>query len=493
MYCKPHYNQLFKSKGNYDEGFGQKPHRNLWSSKNSSEPMRHNKTPEKQAVVVDSSLSNFHRTPTACQDQRDTSSLLDENKKPSSKISVVWPPTSDLPKRSFTIEEELKLVKPSWPPKEGSDPEDHRPNQVLPSETQNGTLENHEAQESTCSTDNTRQSEKDLVEVMAKEATSDSHLESCGDSTGIDFEVRCKAAQALEGSESGGTEAIKGKENRASEVIKAIGDEAKETIEGKGNGATEAVEGNKSGALEAVDGKNNVAVEAIQGTTDRERESEEVTVVERQQKEEMEISGHDRQTEHGDGEREQRGQRKERNNDDEAEAGKVATMDEVGSTLNPNTNNNNSNYDDDGQILPNSPDDTLKRQKAEWMPSTVLHTARREDTSVPAGAKHTAARGHPSHAADSSALGNEAGGELHTSGYGLPSDSQYDESAALPLSCLAPDDLLDFGTGYATDSQGCDASLWLEEEVEVDDDDGLTVEERIKKNRYYDDDDSSDC
>uniref|UniRef100_A0A8C9ZY71 LIM zinc-binding domain-containing protein n=1 Tax=Sander lucioperca TaxID=283035 RepID=A0A8C9ZY71_SANLU len=34
MYCKPHYTQLFKSKGNYDEGFGQKPHKELWNSKN---------------------------------------------------------------------------------------------------------------------------------------------------------------------------------------------------------------------------------------------------------------------------------------------------------------------------------------------------------------------------------------------------------------------------------------------------------------------------
>uniref|UniRef100_A0AAX7VV06 LIM zinc-binding domain-containing protein n=1 Tax=Astatotilapia calliptera TaxID=8154 RepID=A0AAX7VV06_ASTCA len=34
MYCKPHYKQLFKSKGNYDEGFGQKPHKELWNNKN---------------------------------------------------------------------------------------------------------------------------------------------------------------------------------------------------------------------------------------------------------------------------------------------------------------------------------------------------------------------------------------------------------------------------------------------------------------------------
>uniref|UniRef100_A0A8C7EEP0 LIM zinc-binding domain-containing protein n=1 Tax=Nothoprocta perdicaria TaxID=30464 RepID=A0A8C7EEP0_NOTPE len=33
IYCKPHFNQLFKAKGNYDEGFGHKQHKELWGSK----------------------------------------------------------------------------------------------------------------------------------------------------------------------------------------------------------------------------------------------------------------------------------------------------------------------------------------------------------------------------------------------------------------------------------------------------------------------------
>ncbi|XP_068193750.1 LIM domain-containing protein 2 [Antennarius striatus] len=31
FYCKPHFKQLFKSKGNYDEGFGRKQHKELWN------------------------------------------------------------------------------------------------------------------------------------------------------------------------------------------------------------------------------------------------------------------------------------------------------------------------------------------------------------------------------------------------------------------------------------------------------------------------------
>lgn len=33
FYCKPHFQQLFKSKGNYDEGFGRKQHKELWAAK----------------------------------------------------------------------------------------------------------------------------------------------------------------------------------------------------------------------------------------------------------------------------------------------------------------------------------------------------------------------------------------------------------------------------------------------------------------------------
>uniref|UniRef100_A0A803V7U8 STE20 related adaptor alpha n=1 Tax=Ficedula albicollis TaxID=59894 RepID=A0A803V7U8_FICAL len=33
FYCKPHFQQLFKSKGNYDEGFGRRQHKELWVHK----------------------------------------------------------------------------------------------------------------------------------------------------------------------------------------------------------------------------------------------------------------------------------------------------------------------------------------------------------------------------------------------------------------------------------------------------------------------------
>lgn len=481
MYCKPHYNQLFKSKGNYDEGFGQKPHKDLWSSKNSAEQTRQDMSPEKKAT--DSSLSNPQRM-SVSQDQRDTNPQPDENKKPSTKISVVWPPQSDSPKRSFTIEEELKLVKPSWPPREGCAPEYHQPNQVPAAGAQNGTLENHKVQEGECSTENGGQPEEAPLEVVAEELVSDSHTESSGGTAGIDFEVRRRAAEAIEGKHDGEMEAT----------------------DGKDDGGTEAIEGEDDGSMKAIEGKDHGASESADMMLER---SEEETGAEGRQKEEVGISGRDRQTECGDGEWERCGQRGEGNND--VEAAKVTLMDEAGSALNPNANNNNSNYDDDDdQTLPGGDDpfsrlaEDEREEESEWMPSEVLRLARREDAFVPAAAKSAGAAGHPLHGADYPDVGNEASelristssfledilAGLGTSGSGLLSDLRCDTLEAPPPSSSAPDDLLDFGAGDATNAKGHGASLWPEEEVD-DDDDDLTVEERIKKNRYYDDNDDS--
>lgn len=33
IYCKVHFKQLFKKKGNYDEGFGREQHKSKWAKK----------------------------------------------------------------------------------------------------------------------------------------------------------------------------------------------------------------------------------------------------------------------------------------------------------------------------------------------------------------------------------------------------------------------------------------------------------------------------
>uniref|UniRef100_A0A8C0G5K2 LIM zinc-binding domain-containing protein n=1 Tax=Chelonoidis abingdonii TaxID=106734 RepID=A0A8C0G5K2_CHEAB len=48
-YCKPHFKQLFKSKGNYDEGFGHKQHKELWSSKDQTSSVGNRRVPHSRS------------------------------------------------------------------------------------------------------------------------------------------------------------------------------------------------------------------------------------------------------------------------------------------------------------------------------------------------------------------------------------------------------------------------------------------------------------
>ncbi|XP_030632761.1 LIM domain and actin-binding protein 1-like isoform X2 [Chanos chanos] len=50
VYCKPHFSQLFKSKGNYDEGFGHRPHKELWTPRTDDEQMEETEHPKDSAA-----------------------------------------------------------------------------------------------------------------------------------------------------------------------------------------------------------------------------------------------------------------------------------------------------------------------------------------------------------------------------------------------------------------------------------------------------------
>ncbi|KAJ8282360.1 hypothetical protein COCON_G00048790 [Conger conger] len=123
IYCKPHFKQLFKSKGNYYEGFGQKPYTELWSSKNQKhfpEKATLDTSPVKidlQCPSTQISLSSAEKGLPA-PNKKEISKPHDETKKPTNKISIVWPPQSESPKKILNIEEDVKLVKPSWPPQD---------------------------------------------------------------------------------------------------------------------------------------------------------------------------------------------------------------------------------------------------------------------------------------------------------------------------------------------------------------------------------------
>ncbi|NXX87247.1 XIRP2 protein, partial [Urocolius indicus] len=124
IYCKPHFKQLFKSKGNYDEGFGHKQHKELWNSKDRcssvgnihvevSNPVNTTPVDPKPITEIDQDLyADAEGT------RPDT---LNNNLKKSTergKLKMTWPPSTDdiTSKKTFSIEELAKVSKPKWPP-----------------------------------------------------------------------------------------------------------------------------------------------------------------------------------------------------------------------------------------------------------------------------------------------------------------------------------------------------------------------------------------
>ncbi|NXJ59815.1 XIRP2 protein, partial [Rostratula benghalensis] len=124
IYCKPHFKQLFKSKGNYDEGFGHKQHKELWNSKDQCSSVGNipaeetnpvNGTPVSPKPITEIDQDLYSGTEGIHPD------ILDNNLKKSTergKLKMTWPPSTDdaTPKRIFSIEEMAKVNKPKWPP-----------------------------------------------------------------------------------------------------------------------------------------------------------------------------------------------------------------------------------------------------------------------------------------------------------------------------------------------------------------------------------------
>ncbi|KAK9524103.1 hypothetical protein VZT92_017970 [Zoarces viviparus] len=493
MYCKPHYTQLFKSKGNYDEGFGQKPHKELWNNKNQENTAEKTKvkSPSPEKKVMDSRIPTAQSTSVTRED--DVRKPEDESKKLTTKMSVVWPPQSDSPKKSYTIEEELKLVKPSWPPKEGSAQEEEHLNQPSLKETDNPAAKVQNGPEESDEGEKVKKPE----ETPAQSEAPASPAAGTQDPAGV---TRTRGTEES----NGGSQAVA---QVGSEVRPGV--EEKEQSPGSGGGGGGAV---GSGA----DGAERV--------------------------EEVIANGHERQRESAAGEKESQEERDKGNTGgmNNGEAVKVTLIDEEaagGRALNANSNNNN-NYGQmllDHDILFQGPSEVEEKgnqslfqtdffqsdpcEESKWMPVEVLQLAQRDDAFVPAGAKCADATGRHADAGSSAetaegalafrseasepkvctssfledifaSLSSGAGG----GGSGLLSDftsGVFGESP--PASAL--DDLLDFGTearegsGETGDARRKDESS--DGVAPNDDEEALTVEEQIKRNRYYDDSDDS--
>lgn len=117
VYCKPHFSQLFKAKGNYDEGFGHRPHKELWeprADEDEAEEAVKSKEQERSAAVTSptESISDKQPTPTVetspqvkvtnltalletrAQTQASSGEKLQSTERPAEtrRLRVAWPP-----------------------------------------------------------------------------------------------------------------------------------------------------------------------------------------------------------------------------------------------------------------------------------------------------------------------------------------------------------------------------------------------------------------
>uniref|UniRef100_A0A8C7F241 LIM domain and actin-binding protein 1 n=1 Tax=Oncorhynchus kisutch TaxID=8019 RepID=A0A8C7F241_ONCKI len=149
VYCKPHFSQLFKAKGNYDEGFGHRPHKELWTPRAEGEEEEEEgvdreveKKPKEQservAVVSRPASSDKQPSPTveesplakvtdltASLETRShttsTEKLSSAEKVPEArKLRVAWPPPADSDAGTSQILEAGSGVsrpwRAKWPP-----------------------------------------------------------------------------------------------------------------------------------------------------------------------------------------------------------------------------------------------------------------------------------------------------------------------------------------------------------------------------------------
>ncbi|XP_059688846.1 LIM domain and actin-binding protein 1 [Gavia stellata] len=125
IYCKPHFNQLFKSKGNYDEGFGHKQHKELWAGKTECEEslektvhgVNATESPQNPGVE-DAPIAKVGVL--AASMEAKASALPEREERPAEtkKLRIAWPPPSDQSIQGSALDEGIKVFKPKWPPEE---------------------------------------------------------------------------------------------------------------------------------------------------------------------------------------------------------------------------------------------------------------------------------------------------------------------------------------------------------------------------------------
>ncbi|XP_008581327.1 PREDICTED: LIM domain and actin-binding protein 1 isoform X3 [Galeopterus variegatus] len=125
IYCKPHFNQLFKSKGNYDEGFGYRPHKDLWASKSENEETLERpvqlpnagETPESPGVE-DAPIAKVGVLTASMEAKASSQREKEDKPAETKKLRIAWPPPTEFGGSGSALEEGIKVSKPKWPPED---------------------------------------------------------------------------------------------------------------------------------------------------------------------------------------------------------------------------------------------------------------------------------------------------------------------------------------------------------------------------------------
>lgn len=132
IYCKPHFCQLFKAKGNYDEGFGHRPHRELWEGKGESgeptappkiqSPVKHSELTS--PTVEDSPLAKVNVLTATMEALGQGTQERSDRPPETRRLKISWPPRSELEDTPTRYGAETtsdggstcKPIRPKWPP-----------------------------------------------------------------------------------------------------------------------------------------------------------------------------------------------------------------------------------------------------------------------------------------------------------------------------------------------------------------------------------------
>lgn len=125
IYCKPHFNQLFKSKGNYDEGFGHRPHKDLWANRNETEESLERPAQLPNAVetpqspgVEDAPIAKVGVLAASMEAKASSQPEKEDKPAETKKLKIAWPPPAELGSSGNSLEEGIKVSKPKWPPED---------------------------------------------------------------------------------------------------------------------------------------------------------------------------------------------------------------------------------------------------------------------------------------------------------------------------------------------------------------------------------------